>query len=120
MDITSFSLGISFTLVVGMLAVTFYNLFRVYKINKEIQSLHEMFTSDIRRTFSVIEENKMIAAKDNDTIWSELRRTISNTDSRIDKLIDKVDRSRDDEHTERLSSKYKERLKGIQKELLND
>ena len=110
MDITSFSLGISFTLVVGMLAVTVYNLFRVHKINKELQSLHEMFYSDIRRTFSVIEENKTIATMENETLWREFRdlnsriddnkqthfqdvkRVESYLDSRFDKLIYRIDR----------------------------
>ena len=123
MDITSFSLGISFVVVVGMLAVTVYNLFRVQKINKELRSLHEMFTDDIRRSFSIIDENKTIATTENETIWREIRVLNSNLDSRLDKLIHRLDRlererlgkSRDDET---ISSAG--RVNRPQKELLND
>ena len=74
MDITSFSLGISFTLVVGMLAVTVYNLLRVYTINKEIQGIHETTNANY------------------ENVWSEFARINSNLDSRIDKLIYRLDR----------------------------
>jgi hypothetical protein len=109
MDITSFSLGISFAVVVGMLAVTVYNLFRVQKINKELRSLHEMFTDDIRRSFSIIDENKTIATTENETIWREIRVLNSNLDSRLDKLIYRLDRL----ERERLG-------KSNEKQLLND
>ena len=109
MDITSFSLGISFAVVVGMLTVTVYNLFRVQKINKELRSLHEMFTDDIRRSFSIIDENKTIATTENETIWREIRVLNSNLDSRLDKLIYRLDRL----ERERLG-------KSNEKQLLND
>jgi outer membrane lipopolysaccharide assembly protein LptE/RlpB len=123
MDITSFSLGISFAVVVGMLAVTVYNLFRVQKINKELRSLHEMFTDDIRRSFSIIDENKTIATTENETIWREIRVLNSNLDSRLDKLIHRLDRL----ERERLSTTRDDaaisaagRVDRPQKQLLND
>jgi uncharacterized protein with NRDE domain len=91
MDITSFSLGISFAVVVGMLAVTVYNLFRVQKINKELQSISEITNTS------------------QDSIWSEFHRMNSNLDSRLDKLIYRLDRL----ERERLG-------KSNEKQLLND
>jgi len=124
MDITSFGMGISFTVVVGMLAVTLYNLFRLKKMNKELQSLHEMFTSDITRLFSVIDENKTFASMETERVWSDSKNLNSNVTrsllANIDKLIHRLDRlerehlgtSRDEDDISRVM-----RLK---KELLND
>jgi hypothetical protein len=124
MDITSFGMGISFTVVVGMLAVTVYNLFRLKKMNKELQSLHEMFTSDITRLFSVIDENKTFASMETERVWSDSKNLNSNVTrsllANIDKLIHRLDRlerehlgtSRDEDDISRVM-----RLK---KELLND
>jgi hypothetical protein len=123
MDITSFSLGISFAVVVGMLAVTVYNLFRVYKMNKEIQEINGSFNLNFENSYRTIEENKTIATMENETIWREIRVLNSNLDSRLDKLIYRLDRlererlgkSRDDET---ISSAG--RVNRPQKELLND
>ena len=117
-------MGISFTVVVGMLAVTLYNLFRLKKMNKELQSLHEMFTSDITRLFSVIDENKTFASMETERVWSDSKNLNSNVTrsllANIDKLIHRLDRlerehlgtSRDEDDISRVM-----RLK---KELLND
>jgi hypothetical protein len=109
MDITSFSLGISFVVVVGMLAVTVYNLFRVYKMNKEIQGINQSANSNNELMFRTIEENKTIATTENETIWREIRVLNSNLDSRLDKLIYRLDRL----ERERLG-------KSNEKQLLND
>jgi hypothetical protein len=109
MDITSFSLGISFAVVVGMLAVTVYNLFRVYKINKEIQEINGSFNLNFENSYRTIEENKTIATTENETIWREIRVLNSNLDSRLDKLIYRLDRL----ERERLG-------KSNEKQLLND
>jgi hypothetical protein len=120
MDITSFSLGISFAVVVGMLAVTVYNLFRLQKMNKELQSLNEMFTSDITRLFSVIDENKTFASMESERVWSDLQKLNSNIDSRLDKLIHRLDRL----EREHLGTSRDEdaisRVMRLKKELLND
>lgn len=121
MDITSFSLGISFTLVVGMLAVTIYNLFRVYKINKEIQEIHQSANANYELLFRTIEENKTTMFSEVRGIWDGLDKKDSNLDSRLDKLIYRLDRlereclgtSRDEENTS-------ERVKNLKKKLLND
>jgi len=103
MDITSFSLGISFAVVVGMLAVTVYNLFRVQKINKELQSISEITNTS------------------QDSIWSEFHRMNSNLDSRLDKLIHRLDRlERERLGTTRDDESIVGRVKKLQKELLND
>jgi hypothetical protein len=121
MDITSFGMGISFTVVVGMLAVTVYNLFRLKKMNKELQSLHEMFTSDITRLFSVIDENKTFASMESERVWSDLQKLNSNIDSRLDKLIYRLDRlERERLGTTRDDEALAGRVKKLQKELLND
>jgi hypothetical protein len=109
MDITSFSLGISFVVVVGMLAVTVYNLFRVYKMNKEMQGINQSANSNNELLFSIIDENKTIATTENETIWREIRVLNSNLDSRLDKLIYRLDRL----ERERLG-------KSNEKQLLND
>jgi hypothetical protein len=109
MDITSFSLGISFVVVVGMLAVTVYNLFRVYKMNKEMQGINQSANSNNELMFRTIEENKTIATTENETIWREIRVLNSNLDSRLDKLIYRLDRL----ERERLG-------KSNEKQLLND
>jgi predicted ribosome quality control (RQC) complex YloA/Tae2 family protein len=114
MDITSFSLGISFAVAVGMLAVTVYNLFRVYKINKEIQSINQSANATYETLFRTIEETKERNFHDTTRIQSYL-------DSRLDKLIHRLDRlererlgkSRDDEA-------IAGRVEKLQKELLND
>jgi Tfp pilus assembly protein PilE len=92
MDITSFSLGISFAVVVGMLAVIVYNLFRVYKINKEIQEINQSANANNELMFRTIEENKTIATTENETIWREFRDMNSKLDSRLDKLIYRIER----------------------------
>jgi hypothetical protein len=103
MDITSFSLGISFAVVVGMLAVTVYNLLRVQKINKELQSISEITNTS------------------QDSIWSEFHRMNSNLDSRLDKLIHRLDRlEREHLGTSRDDEAISGRVKKLQKELLND
>jgi hypothetical protein len=109
MDITSFSLGISFVVVVGMLAVTVYNLFRVYKMNKEMQGINQSANSNNELMFRTIEENKTIATTENETLWREIRALNSNLDSRLDKLIHRLDRL----ERERLG-------KSNEKQLLND
>ena len=120
MDITSFSLGISFAVVVGMLAVTVYNLFRLQKMNKELKSLHETFNSDIRHSFSVIDENKTFASMESERVWSDLQKLNSNIDSRLDKLIHRLDRL----EREHLGTSRDEdaisRVMRLKKELLND
>jgi predicted PurR-regulated permease PerM len=103
MDITSFSLGILFVVVVGMLAVTVYNLFRVQKINKELRSISEITNTS------------------QDSIWSEFHRMNSNLDSRLDKLIHRLDRlERERLGTTRDDESIVGRVKKLQKELLND
>jgi hypothetical protein len=102
MDITSFSLGISFAVVVGMLAVTVYNLLRVYKINKEIQSINQSANANYEVLFRTIEETKERNFHDTTRIQSYL-------DSRLDKLIYRLDRL----ERERLG-------KSNEKQLLND
>ena len=116
MDITSFSLGISFVVVVGMLAVTVYNLLRVYKINKEMQGINQSANANYETLFRTIEETK-------ESNFHDARRIESYVDSRLDKLIHRLDRlererlgkSRDDEA---ISSAG--RVNRPQKELLND
>ncbi len=121
MDITSFSLGISFAVVVGMLAVTVYNLFRVYKINKEIQSINQSANANYEVLFRTIEENKTIATMENETVWREIRALNSNLDSRLDKLIHRLDRlERERLGTSRDDEAISGRVKKLQKELLND
>jgi Zn-dependent M32 family carboxypeptidase len=102
MDITSFSLGISFAVVVGMLTVTVYNLLRVYKINKEIQDINQSANANYDVLFRSIDESKQIHFQD-------VKRIESYLDSRIDKLIHKIDRL----ERERLG-------KSNEKQLLND
>ena len=102
MDITSFSLGISFVVVVGMLAVTVYNLFRVYKMNKEIEGINQSANSTYEVLFRTIDENKQSNFQDTKRIESYL-------DSRLDKLIYRLDRL----ERERLG-------KSNEKQLLND
>jgi hypothetical protein len=123
MDITSFGMGISFTVVVGMLAVTVYNLFRLKKMNKELQSLHEMFTSDITRLFSVIDENKTFASMETERVWSDSKNLNANVTrsllANIDKLIHRLDRL----EREHLGTSRDEdaisRVMRLKKELLN-
>ena len=83
MDITSFSLGVLFVVVVGMLTVTVYNLLRVYKIKKELQGLHESFNSNIKHLFNQIDETKSYVTSTRMAIEKHY-------DSRIDKLIDRI------------------------------
>jgi len=121
MDITSFSLGISFAVVVGMLAVTVYNLFRVYKMNKEMQGINQSANSNNELLFRTIDENKTIATTENETIWREIRVLNSNLDSRLDKLIHRLDRlERERLGTSRDDEAISGRVKKLQKELLND
>ena len=109
MDITSFSLGISFAVVVGMLTVTVYNLLRVYRITNEIDGINQSANANNELVFRMIEENKTIATTENETIWREIRVLNSNLDSRLDKLIYRLDRL----ERERLG-------KSNEKQLLND
>jgi hypothetical protein len=114
MDITSFSLGISFAVVVGMLTVTVYNLLRVYKINKEIQEINQSANSNYEVLFRTIEENKERNFHDTTRIQSYL-------DSRLDKLIYRLDRlERERLGTTRDDEAISGRVKKLQKELLND
>jgi hypothetical protein len=110
MDITSFSLGISFAVVVGMLTVTVYNLFRVYRVTNEIEGINQSANANNELVFRTIEENKTIATMENETLWREFRdlnsriydnkeihfqdvkRVESYIDSRLDKLIYRLDR----------------------------
>ncbi len=85
MDITSFSLGISFAVVMGSLAVTVYNLFRLQKIsrqvndNKEISyKLHDSYNHSMDEYTNYNNEQ-----------WSEHNRSL---DSRLDKLIHRIQR----------------------------
>jgi hypothetical protein len=82
-----------------------------------------MFTDDIRRSFSIIEENKTIATMENETVWREFRDMNSKIDSRLDKLIHRLDRL----ERERLSTTRDDaaisaagRVDRPQKQLLND
>ena len=109
MDITSFSLGISFAVVVGMLTVTVYNLFRVYRITNEIEGINQSANANNELVFRMIDENKTIATMENETVWREIRVLNSNLDSRLDKLIYRLDRL----ERERLG-------KSNEKQLLND
>jgi hypothetical protein len=121
MDITSFSLGISFVVVVGMLAVTVYNLFRVYKMNKEIQEINGSFNLNFENSYRTIDENKTIATMENETVWREFRDMNSKIDSRLDKLIYRLDRlERERLGTSRDDEAISGRVKKLQKELLND
>ena len=121
MDITSFSLGISFAVVVGMLAVTVYNLFRVYKINKEIQDINGSLNLNFENSYRTIEENKTITTMENETVWREIRDMNSKIDSRLDKLIYRLDRlERERLGTTRDDDAISGRVKRLQKELLND
>jgi hypothetical protein len=114
MDITSFSLGISFAVVVGMLTVTVYNLLRVYKINKEIQEINQSANSNYEVLFRTIEENKERNFHDTTRIQSYL-------DSRLDKLIYRLDRlERERLGTTRDDEAIVGRVEKLQKELLND
>ena len=114
MDITSFSLGISFVVVVGMLAVTVYNLFRVYKINKEMQGINQSVNANYEVLFRTIEETKERNFRDTTGIQSYL-------DSRLDKLIHRLDRlERERLGTTRDDEAISGRVKRLQKELLND
>jgi hypothetical protein len=122
MDITSFSLGISFVVVVGMLTVTVYNLFRVYKMNKEIEGINQSANANNEFVFRKIEENKTIATMENEALWREFRDLNSKTDSRLDKLIYRIERL----ERERLGKTRQEdeleaqKLKFMRKELLKD
>jgi hypothetical protein len=85
MDITSFILGITFVVVVGMLTVTVYNLLRVQKIsrqvndNKEISyKLHDSYNHSMDEYTNYNNEQ-----------WSEHHRSL---DSRLDKLIYRIER----------------------------
>jgi hypothetical protein len=109
MDMTSFSLGISFAVVVGMLTVTVYNLLRVYRITNEIDAINHSASSNNELLFRTIEENKTIATMENETLWREFRDMNSKLDSRLDKLIYRIDRL----ERERLG-------KSNEKQLLND
>jgi hypothetical protein len=114
MDITSFSLGISFAVVVGLLTVTVYNLLRVYKINKEIQEINRSANSNYEVLFRTIEEAKESNFHDTTRIQSYL-------DSRLDKLIYRLDRlERERLGTSRDDEAIAGRVKKLQKELLND
>jgi hypothetical protein len=114
MDITSFSLGISFAVVVGLLTVTVYNLLRVYKINKEIQGINQSANANYEVLFRTIEENK-------ERNFHDARRIESYLDSRLDKLIHRIDRlERERLGTTRDEDAISGRVKRLQKELLND
>jgi hypothetical protein len=120
MDITSFSLGISFAVVVGMLTVTVYNLFRVYKMNKEIQEINGSLNLNFENSYRTIEENKTFASMESERVWSDLQKLNSNIDSRLDKLIHRLDRL----EREHLGTSRDEdaisRVMRLKKELLND
>jgi hypothetical protein len=131
MDITSFSLGISFVVVVGMLAVTVYNLFRVYKINKEIEDINQSARVTNELLFRAIEENKTIATTENETLWREIRSIHSDTTDSVKELhssinsnrmwIEKHYDSKIDKLIHRLDRLEREHLgKSTEKQLLND
>jgi hypothetical protein len=121
MDITSFSLGISFAVVVGMLTVTVYNLFRVYRITNEIEGINQSANANNELVFRMIDENKTIATMENETVWREFRDLNSKIDSRLDKLIYRLDRlEREKLGTSRDDEAIAGRVKRLQKELLND
>ena len=121
MDITSFSLGILFVVVVGMLAATVYDIVRVYKINKEIDAINHSASANNELLFRTIEENKTIATMENETLWREFRDLNSKIDSRLDKLIYRLDRlERERLGTTRDDESISGRVKRLQKELLND
>jgi hypothetical protein len=125
MDITSFSLGISFAVVVGMLAVTVYNLFRLQKMNKEIKEISHSSVDNYR---ALLESSSMaidglykeinIRRDENERQWSDHQRSL---DSRLDKLIHRLDRlERERLGTTRDDEAISGRVKKLQKELLND
>jgi predicted ribosome quality control (RQC) complex YloA/Tae2 family protein len=113
MDITSFSLGISFAVVVGMLTVTVYNLLKVYKINKEIQDINQSANSTYETLFRTIEETKERNFHDTTRIQSYL-------DSRLDKLIHKIDRLEREHLGTRRDEDPISKVMRIEKQLLND
>jgi hypothetical protein len=125
MDITSFSLGISFAVVVGMLAVTVYNLFRVYKINNEIKEISRSSVDNYRAllesssmTIDGLYKEMNLRRDENERQWSEHQRSL---DSRLDKLIHRLDRlERERLGTSRDDEAISGRVKKLQKELLND
>ena len=84
MEITSFILGISFAVVVSMLAVTVYNLFRVHKLNKEMRELSELFNLNFEQAFTRIEAVNERIGHNNSFQWDRFK---SEMDSRIDKLL---------------------------------
>ena len=78
-------------------------------MNKEIQEINGSFNLNFENSYRTIEENKTIATTENETIWREIRVLNSNLDSRLDKLIYRLDRL----ERERLG-------KSNEKQLLND
>jgi predicted ribosome quality control (RQC) complex YloA/Tae2 family protein len=97
-----------------MLAVTVYNLLRVYKINKEMQSINQSANTNYETLFRTIEETK-------ERNFQDARRIESYLDSRIDKLIHRLDRlERERLGTTRDDEAISGRVKKLQKELLND
>jgi hypothetical protein len=93
----------------------------VYKINKEIQSINQSANANNELVFRTIEENKTIATMENETIWRVIRVLNSYLDSRLDKLIHRIDRlERERLGTSRDDEAISGRVKKLQKELLND
>ena len=78
-------------------------------MNKEMQGINQSANSNNELMFRTIEENKTIATMENETVWREFRDLNSKIDSRLDKLIYRLDRL----ERERLG-------KSNEKQLLND
>jgi hypothetical protein len=90
-------------------------------MNKEIQEINGSFNLNFENSYRTIEENKTIATMENETLWREIRALNSNLDSRLDKLIYRLDRlERERLGTTRDDEAISGRVKKLQKELLND
>ena len=85
MDITSFILGITFVVVVGSLAVTVYNLFRMQKISRQVNDNKEISY----KLYDSYNHSMDEYTNYNDEKWSEHH---SSLDSRLDKLIYRIER----------------------------
>jgi hypothetical protein len=93
----------------------------VYRITNEIEGINHSSNTNNELLFRTIEENKTIATMENETLWREFRDLNSKIDSRLDKLIYRLDRlEREKLGTSRDDEAIAGRVKRLQKELLND
>ena len=80
MDILSFILGMSIVVVIAVAVVAVIAFVKVSKLNKEIESIHVIFSGEFERV--------------NRDITDSARNMYSNMDSRLDKLESKITNSR--------------------------